>query len=127
MAKYLVEVPHSADKLACLQAVQIFLKTGSHFLTQCDWGCMDGDHRAWFTAEADSKEEVLCIIPPAFRAQAKIVQLDKFSLQQIEAALSKFMPALSIAPEKTLVVAVISAFNNSGPSCLKVCTFKLPY
>ena len=89
MARYLIEVPHSADKLACLRALHVFLKTGSHYLTHCDWGCMDGEHKAWITVETDSKEEALCIVPPVFRAQAKIVQLDKFSLQQVELALSK--------------------------------------
>jgi hypothetical protein len=38
MAKFLIEVPHGADKAACDQAIQIFLQTGSHFLTHADWG-----------------------------------------------------------------------------------------
>jgi hypothetical protein len=89
MARYLIEVPHAADKLACLQAIQIFLKTGSHFLTHCDWGCMDGEHKAWINVECNSKEEALRIVPAAFRAQAKIVQLDKFTLEQVESALAQ--------------------------------------
>jgi hypothetical protein len=89
MAKYLIEVPHAPDKLACLRAVQIFLKTGSHYLTHCDWGCTDGEHKAWITIETDSKEDALRIVPPAFRAQAKIVQLGKFSLEQVEAMLAQ--------------------------------------
>jgi len=92
MARYLIEVPHASDKRACLQAVQIFLKTGSHYLTHCDWGCMDGEHKAWITVETGSKEEALRIVPPAFRAHAKIVQLDKFSLQQVEQALAQHTP-----------------------------------
>lgn len=32
MTRFLIEVPHSPDKRACLQVVQIFLKTGSHYL-----------------------------------------------------------------------------------------------
>ena len=89
MPKFLIEVPHEADTLACLRAVQIFLKTGSHFLTHCDWGCMDGDHRAWISVEVGSKEEALRIVPAAFRAQAKVVQLDKFTLEQIESMIAK--------------------------------------
>lgn len=89
MARYLIEVPHSADKRACLQAIQIFLKTGSHYLTHCDWGCMDGEHKAWITVETNSKDEALRIVPPAFRAQAKVVKLDQFSLEQVQRALTQ--------------------------------------
>jgi len=46
MAKYLVEVSHSPDKIECLHTIQIFLSSGSHFLTHADWGCLDGDHKA---------------------------------------------------------------------------------
>lgn len=89
MARYLIEVPHEADKLACLQAVEIFLKTGSHYLTHCDWGCQDGEHKAWITIETDSKDDALRIIPPAFRARAKVVKLDKFNLAQVESMLAQ--------------------------------------
>ena len=89
MARYLIEVPHDADKRACLMAIEIFLKTGSHFLTHCDWGCMDGEHKAWITVEVDSKEEALRIVPPAFRSQAKITQMNKFTLEQVQTALAQ--------------------------------------
>ena len=93
MAKYLIEVPHAADKLTCLNVVQTFLKTGSHYLTHCDWGCMDGEHKGWITVETDSKEEALRIIPPVFRPEAKIVQLCEFSLQMVEQMLSEHASA----------------------------------
>ena len=92
MARYLIEVSHDANKLACLQAIQIFLKTGSHFLTHCDWGCMDGEHKAWITVDVDSKEEALRIVPIAYRERTKVIQLDKFTLQQVESALAQHTP-----------------------------------
>jgi len=84
MPRFLIEVPHADEVRACAQIVQIFLASGSHFLTHADWGCMDGEHTAWIIVEVDSKEEARCILPPAFRSQAKIVGLNKFSLEQIE-------------------------------------------
>ena len=84
MAKYLIEVPHEAKKEACEEAVRIFLNTGSHFLTNADWGCKDGEHKAWFILNTDSKEEAQNILPPAFRHQAKIVKLIKFSTDDLE-------------------------------------------
>lgn len=84
MAKYLIEIPHGSKKLECLRAVEILLKTGSHFLTNADFGCLDDDHKAWFFMDAESKKEALMIVPPAYRKDTKITQLNKFKLQEIE-------------------------------------------
>ena len=85
MPKYLIEVPHKGERLACVQAVQAFLNSGSHFVTNADWGCRDGDHRAWIIVDMESKEEARAIVPPVFRSQAKIVGLNSFTLQDLEA------------------------------------------
>ncbi len=86
-ARFLIEVPHEANAIACLRAAQVFLKTGSHFLSHADWGCMDGEHKAWIIADVDSKDMALAIVPPAFRSHAKIVQLNGFTLDQVEGML----------------------------------------
>jgi hypothetical protein len=64
MARFLIEGTHDEDTVACAQAVEAFLRTGSHFLTHADWGCQDGDHRAWIIVELDTKEEALNVVPP---------------------------------------------------------------
>lgn len=84
MARFLVEVPHDAELVACARVVELFLKTGSHFLTHADWGCMDGDHRAWFIADVDSKDEARSILPPALRSQARIVRLNYFTMEEVD-------------------------------------------
>jgi len=84
MPRFLIEVPHEKETVACLQAVELFLRTGSHFLTHASWGCMDGDHRAWLMVEMDSKDEALNIVPATFRSRARIVQLNAFTLEQID-------------------------------------------
>lgn len=84
MERFLIEVPHDEETVACARVVEIFLKTGSHFVTHADWGCRDGEHKAWIIAEVDSKDEARYILPPAFRSQAKIVQLNKFMMDEIE-------------------------------------------
>jgi hypothetical protein len=84
MARFLIEVPHEAKKLECARAVQIFLNTGSHFLTHADWGCLDGEHKAWIIVEVESKEEARYILPPAYRSQAKIVKLNNFTIDEVE-------------------------------------------
>lgn len=84
MGKFLIEVPHDEEHVACARVVEIFLKSGSHFVTHADWGCRDGEHKAWIIAEVDSKDEARYILPPAFRSQAKVVQLNKFMMEEIE-------------------------------------------
>lgn len=81
MARFLIEIPHDSDKIACAKVVRIFLSSGSHFLSNADWGCADGDHRAWMLVEAGSREEALAIVPPGLRGEAHVVQLVKFVLE----------------------------------------------
>jgi hypothetical protein len=84
MARFLIEVPHEGTKKDCIRAVEVFLRTGSHYLTHADWGCKDGDHKSWMTVEVGSKEEARNIVPPDYRPVAKIVQLNGFSVQDLE-------------------------------------------
>jgi hypothetical protein len=84
MAKFLIEVTHDVKREECARAVHFFLNTGSHFMTHTDWGCLDGVHKGWITVEADSKEEARDMVPPNFRSQANIVQLNKFTIEEME-------------------------------------------
>ena len=84
MKKFLIEVPHDADKQACDHAVQVFLQTGSHFLTNAEWGCHDGVHKAWMIVEVPSKEDARFIVPPYFRSSATVVQLTTFTPEDLQ-------------------------------------------
>lgn len=83
-ARFLIEVPHEESTLACARVVDVFLKTGSHFLSNADWGCKDGVHKAWMVVEVGNKEEARHIVPPAFRAEARVVKLNKFTIEEVE-------------------------------------------
>jgi hypothetical protein len=87
MARFLIEVPHEPETLACARVVQVFLTSGSHFLTHADWGCEDGTHSAWMIVDVNGRDEARAIVPPAFRAQAKIVKLNAFTIDQVESIL----------------------------------------
>jgi len=84
MEKYLIEVPHEATKAACVNAVRIFLQTGSHFLANADWGCLDGEHKAWLLVEVEDKNQAIRIVPPAYRPDAKIIKLHTFTREEME-------------------------------------------
>lgn len=92
MAKFLIEVAHDADELTCAKAVEVFLKSGSHFLTHADWGCMDGEHKAWIVVDVDNKDEARAVVPPAFRSEAKVVQLNAFTLSEIGEFIRRYEP-----------------------------------
>ncbi len=79
MTRYLIEVPHEDTKDACGQAIKAFRETGSHFMTNADWGCGDGEHKAWFVVDLESKEQARTILPPLLRENAKIVELQQFN------------------------------------------------
>jgi hypothetical protein len=83
MEKFLIEVPHGGDKASCIQAVQIFLSSGSHFVTNAEWGCKDGDHKAWLIVEIESKEAAMKILPPGYRTDAKITKINKFTREDM--------------------------------------------
>ena len=87
MEKYLVEVSHSSDRIECLHTIQIFLSSGSHFLTHADWGCLDGEHKAWFIIDVDTKEEAMQIVPSYYRRNTKITLLSRFNLADVESML----------------------------------------
>jgi len=37
----LIEVPHDPERVACARVVDVFQKSGSHWVTHADWGCRD--------------------------------------------------------------------------------------
>ena len=78
MTRYLIEVPHENSKEACARAVRTFLATGSHFMTNADWGCADDVHKAWFIVDLDNKEQAMNILPPLLRQEAQIVTLLRY-------------------------------------------------
>lgn len=84
MARFFVEVPHESTVRGCARAIDVFLKTGSHFFTHADWGCKDGEHKAWAFVEADSRDEARAVVPPAYRSQARVVQLNSFTRDEID-------------------------------------------
>ena len=84
MARFLIEVPHDSGAKVCVQAVEELLKTGAHFFTKADWGCRDGVHKAWLFVEVDTRNDARAIVPPAFRDKANYVQLNGFTIAEVE-------------------------------------------
>ena len=83
MPSFLIEVPHEENTSACIRAAKILLESGSHFMTNADFGCKDGIHKAWIKVDVDTKEEAVNILHRALRSDATVVELNKFSLEEL--------------------------------------------
>jgi hypothetical protein len=83
MPKYLITVDHENEMTACMKTIKVFLETGSHFVSNADWGCKDDVHTAWLSVDAKNKDEARMILPPAYRQNASITTLAKFTLDEV--------------------------------------------
>jgi hypothetical protein len=79
MPTYLIEIPHSENAVECQQVIKLFVESGSHLLANALWGCKSGVHKAWFINDFNSKEEAIQIIPPFLRHAASVIELIKFT------------------------------------------------
>jgi hypothetical protein len=84
MPRFLIEVPHESEKVACARANKVLLESGSHFLTHADFGCNDGVHKAWIVVDVANKDEARNLLPPAYRRQSTIVELTKFGIREMD-------------------------------------------
>lgn len=89
MARFLIEVTHDATPGACGRAIELLLGSGSHFVSEAEWGCSDGVHKAWMIVEVPSREEAALLVPPAYRAGSTIVQLTRFKIEDLGTILAQ--------------------------------------
>jgi hypothetical protein len=87
MARFLIELAHEPTEEACTIAIKTLLSTGSHFLTNAEWGCKDKEHKCWIILDVNSKEEARVILPPVYRNEAKIINLSRYTLDDLNEAI----------------------------------------
>lgn len=87
MPKFLIELEHEANVEACKKAVATILTSGSHFLTNAEWGCEDNVHKCWVMVELDSKDEARLILPPVYRNDAVITKIKRYSVEKMNRAI----------------------------------------
>ena len=89
MPKYLIEVKHGEGHDDCVRALQAIEQYGSHYLTHAEWGCKDGIHCAWLIADLESRQQAMQMVPADFRKDSRIVQLNRFTKQDIASLASE--------------------------------------
>lgn len=83
MPRFLLEVSHESDAKACVHVLEAFQRSGSHFLMRADWGCKDGDHKAWMVVDVATREEARSIVPSEFRQRTRVVGLHHFTPEEV--------------------------------------------
>jgi hypothetical protein len=81
---YLIEVRHADGREACMRALHALDQSGSHFVTHAEFGCEDGIHCGWLTVDVENRDVAEQIVPPEFRADTRVVQLRKFTRDEIK-------------------------------------------
>jgi len=81
MESYLIESPHELQD--CGRILKQLRSMG--YLHNFDWGCKDGVHVGWAVIQAESKEQAEMAVPPLVRPLARIVKLNKFLAEEVDA------------------------------------------
>ena len=89
MEKYLIEIRNGGDSASCLRSIQSFLSSRTHYVTSVEWGCLEGEKKAWLIIKTGNSSDALRIIPAAYRQHAKITRLHKFTIKEIDRAFIK--------------------------------------
>src|SRR6266540_5393273 len=79
---YLVISPHTPEQ--CLTALDEISAEGAATLAKFDFGCKAGDHTGYAMVTAKDDQEALSIVPESIRAEAKVVKLNKFTMNDIK-------------------------------------------
>ncbi len=82
MTRYIIESPHTKDE--CLKALDETLAEGPAILNKFDWGCGSGDHTGYAIVDAENESTVKNMVPGFLRYKARIVQVGKFTPDQIK-------------------------------------------
>ncbi len=82
MTRFIIESPHTKEE--CLKALDETLAEGPAILNKFDWGCGSGDHTGYAIVDAEDESTVKSMIPGFLRYKAKIVQVGKFTPEQIK-------------------------------------------
>ncbi len=83
MTQYLMEVSHTDAE--CMQGLNTIVEWGMHLLHHTWFGCAVGVHTGWLQLEANTEAEARGVLPPATRSQARVVEVQKLTPDQIKA------------------------------------------
>ena len=81
MPRFLIESRHTGEE--CLQVLDWVLAQGSMLLSKYEFSCMEDEHSGFVIIEAPTKADAKYVVPPNIRDHARIVELQKFTADEI--------------------------------------------
>ncbi len=81
MARYLIETHHTPEQ--CLADLDAVLEQAPGLLQRLEFGCRTGVHMGWTIVEASSAQEAVRQIPPAMRDRTRVVEIERFTPEEI--------------------------------------------
>jgi hypothetical protein len=91
-------IPHESDHEMCVRALHAIERYGGHLFTHAEWGCKAGVHCGWVVVELDNRDAAVQMVPPEFRAEAQIVELNRFTKDEVYAWIAKLDDSPKSAP-----------------------------
>jgi hypothetical protein len=82
VSRFLIKTSHTSEQ--CLKSLDDYAANNPALLKKIDWGCMVGDHTGYVVVEAANETAARNMLPANERKSAKIVQLNKFTVEQIK-------------------------------------------
>jgi hypothetical protein len=81
----MIQLPHGGDSKVCKRAIVAIERYGGHLFTNVEWGCKAGVHSGWLIVDLSKREEAILMVPPEFRKDAVIVELNRFTKDEVAA------------------------------------------
>ncbi len=89
MPRYMIHLPHESGHEMCVRALQAIERYGGHLFTNAEWGCNAGVHCGWVIVELDDRKAAVQMVPPEFRQEAQVVELNRFTKGEVAAWVAK--------------------------------------
>ena len=89
MPRYLIELTHGSDHEVCVRALQTINRFGGHLFMKAEWGCKCGVHKGWLMVDLDDRDAAVQMVPPEFRADAEVIELNTFTKEEVESWVAK--------------------------------------
>jgi hypothetical protein len=81
MSRFLIESKHTKEE--CLKALDELSAKGPDILGKYDFACGAGEHTGWATVDAPSEKEARGLVPEFLQGKTKVVEVSKFTPEQI--------------------------------------------
>jgi hypothetical protein len=81
----MIQLPHGSGHEVCVRALHAIQSYGGHLFTNAEFGCKAGVHCGWAIVELNKREEAILMVPPEFRQDAVVVELNRFTKDEVAA------------------------------------------